>query len=423
MHDESVRDSEQAKLLDIKRYIMDRWVEPIGGESPSETMDRMQKSLSSRYEAYELFFDKYLESIELDFLTHVAHSKDPLGNYVPVMNRLDEIKGAALYVGLRPTNLQVYLAKYLMSLKPVMRLKVPPWDGVDRIRALCESADIENVSKECFYEHVCEWGAGVFARAENNHTQNKILILRGPQGIGKDFFIKTICKGFEHYFGNWTNTRDQREMIMMMHGKLVLNIPEFDSTHNSDMAVLKDIITRYEATYRAPYDREARSIKLRTSFISSSNALYLLRDSTGNRRFVIFDLKSFGLLKQFDTFDGSQIVAQFEYLYKAGFKTSETSLAAMSKYIQEQTPTSIESDITDTWDDEIEAHAAMTQRLGNEFKAGEVQYIIDKLCRDFGIGRKRIYEILRLTKRKYRNVNGAAYRSMKSISIVKDTQN
>ena len=387
----------------IRKHIWDTWDKP-----------------SNSYEAYAYLFGEVLTDVRKDFVSGTVFYKNPFGEQVPVENDLDIFKSFAASCGMSVKNLQAHFYRYLQLLTPRWLVDIPEWDGVDRVRSLCQSCEVENVSLECFYQHILAWGAGVFGRAYNPSFQNKVVIFRGPQGIGKDFFIKTLCRSLGPYFGTWTNTRDERELILLMERSLVLNVPEFDNTHKNEIAMLKALITKYQATYRAPYARKAQTVDLRTSFISSANVEYLLRDSTGNRRYAIFVVNKFGLIKEFEGFDSLQVLAQFKNAYERGFTVSDESAETMRAYIESQTPPSYEDQVIEAWNAEVKAYCRLSQaRVTDWIPAHLVTGIFEKLKKEYGIGRNHLTVLLANRGCRHRSRGGTFYKGMETLSVAK----
>lgn len=401
LSEKDLRTSYRHRLEKIYTYITDTW--PKGG-----------------FEAYAYLFSEILDNVRKDFLTGTTFYTDPHGRLMPVENDLDTLRSFASTVGLKPRAVQDHLLRYLKFLKPRWLIDVPTWDGVDRVRTLCYGTKIDNLSQECFYQHVLDWGAGIFGRAFDPTYQNRVLILRGAQGIGKDFFIKTLCKSLGPYFGTWTNTRDERELLMLMDRSLVINIPEFDNTHKNEIAMLKALITKYQATFRSPYARKAESIELRTSFISSANVEYLLRDSTGNRRFLIFVVNKFDLMDKFDEFDSNQILAQFKNAFEAKFRVDKIQDDAMRGYIESQTPQPFEDQVMDSWNAEMRAYCKLNSSVPSEWvPAHLVSHIFEKLKKEHGIGRNHLSVLLTNRGCKARRNSGIYYCAMTALSVVK----
>ncbi len=387
----------------IKTYIIENW-----GKN------------SDQFEAYRYLIDAIMSDIRKDFLTGVTFYRDAHDKLTPIENDIDYLRSLAMSCGLNANKMLAHLMRRIKLLKPMWLIDIPAWDQVDRLRTLCYSTRIENLSVECFYQHMLSWGSGIFARAADPYYQNKVMISRGNQGIGKDFFVKTICKALGPYVGTWTNSRHEKDIIEIMERSLVLNVPEFDNTHQNEIAMLKALITKYQATFRTPYARKAASIDLRTSFISSANVEYLLRDSTGNRRYLIFVILGFDLMDKFDEFDSMQILAQFKNAFEVGFKVGLEHKVAMDNYIASQTPPTVETQILDFWNDEFKDYLRLSNQTNADWlPARQVAPILERVRKEFGLGRNHITLLLSNRGLRKRKTNGLFYCCQYALTIAK----
>lgn len=406
LSENDIKSAHHNSISKIKSFIRDNW-----------------DSAHNRFEAYAYLFDNILPDLRRDFLTDVTYYRNGDGKQVPVENSMDIMRSLATTCGLKPEKVQMHLAVHCKLLKPRWLIDIPEWDKVDRLKTLCFSVGVSNLSQECFYQHLVAWGAGIFARANDKYAQNHVLIMRGDQGIGKDFFIKILLKGLGPYYGLWTNSRDEKDILMLMERSLVLNIPEFDNTHQNEVALLKSLITKYQALYRAPYARKPESVDLHTSFISSANCEYLLRDGSGNRRYLIFVLESFGLIDKFDGFDSLQILAQFKNAYEVGFKVDAHHKAASDAYIATQTPPPIEGQIFEFWNSEIKDYVKLTNgRHGEWIPAHSVNFIFAKIKKEFGFGRNHVAIILQNRGCRARRAAGTYYCANVPLHVAPDPQ-
>src|SRR5690606_6963050 len=93
-----------------------------------------------------------------------------------------------------------YFYKYESLQEKRLLIDIPVWDGRDRIKDICSWVECGNVTKEQFEELVKEWLAIMFERSGDHNgfdvAQNKILLLQGNQGAGKDTWIQMLLGGF-----------------------------------------------------------------------------------------------------------------------------------------------------------------------------------------------------------------------------------
>lgn len=129
-----------------------------------------------------------------------------------------------------------------------------------------------------------------------------IAILWGPQRTHKSTFINAL---FDPYFMNpitserskdiWlTSTlsndlRDEQTVGLKIRSMLCLELPELAALkRTSEIAAIRDFITRTTDHYRAPYAPKAELQPRTCTFVGTSNEEPELGDQTGNRRFCLF---------------------------------------------------------------------------------------------------------------------------------------
>lgn len=313
------------------------------------------------------FFDKHLggskkDIMSGDFMTMME------GLWQPVANRLLVLESHAIDTGLLSHNhLQKYLARYIETKPPELLIEIPAWDRIDRVKNISECITLKNCSREDFENLLKDWGSKVFKRLVEPSIQNRILVLKGEQGLGKDTLVESLVGGLDLMTANLTMSRNEVDNLAMLVDHLVLNISEFDRTCRTDASTLKDWITRSEATFRRPYARSAKRYAVRTSFISTVNVDEILRDHTGNRRFLIFDIDSIEF--KYPTKESAQILAQFKWLADTDFKPSDESEKKMRQYIEGQTPEDPKEIILEDFDIRIGNMA-----YGNPSKKGEFTF-------------------------------------------------
>lgn len=161
-----------------------------------------------------------------------------------------------------------------------------PWDGVDRVTALAASLGIADS-----HHRVLLWRWLVCAVAvvceDPPPTAQGVLVLQGPQGIGKSRWLATLTGGRWSKMGHIldpSNTDNVSQCI----GNWIVELGELDATiRKSDIARLKAFITLDYDEFRRPYAREAVRYPRRTVFAASVNPSIFLHDPTGNRRWWV----------------------------------------------------------------------------------------------------------------------------------------
>lgn len=276
----------------------------------------------------------------------------PAANQLPVLRA--NVRDAAITsdLGWSINAVTDYFYKY-ESLQPKQLLiDIPAWDGQDRVKDACSWIDCGNVSKEQFEDLVKEWLSLTLERLHSVEgflaPQNKILLLQGNQGAGKDTWLDMLLGGFGQHIkrlGSISGSK-QTDAELLPSKALIINIDEFDKTARTEVAFLKSLITSPNSSIRASYDRSHEDRINRASFVATCNIEDILRDSTGNRRYLIFEVEGIKwaykdwTLEQIKAWR-SQIVAQIKSLSESKYRASKDSVKTMTEYIEDATPEDI----------------------------------------------------------------------------------
>lgn len=109
------------------------------------------------------------------------------------------------------------------------------------------------------------------------------VILEGLQGKGKSTFIETLAK---HWFAELDGDfHDSKQMVELMQGAWILEIPELTGFGRADVRAIKAFISRKKDRVRLAYARRAGEYPRQCIFIGSTNDKEYLKDDTGGRRF------------------------------------------------------------------------------------------------------------------------------------------
>lgn len=389
-------------------YLVKEMLREIKG-MPSEDVEDHDK----QYQKYHKFFNKHLPNAKKDFITGTVFERTDKG-WFPVENKVRLLKSYAMSEDLNKTCVEDHLQRWLNMKKPEMLVDVPEWDGVDRVGKIGEWLKVSNVSQECVSDLFKEWGAKMFARINCPKVQNKLIVLKGNQGVGKDTFVEALLGHWDFYFNNFIPSHQEKDNYLNIGQSILVNISEFDRTAKFAVSSIKDMITRESATYRSPYDKKPVKHSLHCSFISTCNIDDFLRDTTGNRRFVVFDVDSIDW--SYPKKQSAQFLAQWKVLNNERFTASKSSLDEMNKYIIDQTPDDIILAALESYDDKIGNIRSNTihKGLGIEFsdiarvRYAEVESIVSAVCKLHSIRPQTFLQALKRTGRS-KNVGGTVY--------------
>lgn len=157
------------------------------------------------------------------------------------------------------------------------------WDGTTRAENLFR--DYVGAPDDAYSRSVSRLMlvAAVTRIFEPGHKFDFAVILEGLQGKRKSTFIQTLGKSwFAELDGDF---HDPKQMIELMQGAWIMEIPELSGFNRGDVRSIKAFISRQKDRARLAYARRAGQFPRQCIFIGSTNDKEYLKDDTGGRRF------------------------------------------------------------------------------------------------------------------------------------------
>lgn len=196
------------------------------------------------------------------------------------------------------------------------------WDGIDRVETLL--IDYFDAIDNSYTRAVTrKMMVAAVARIYHPGTKfDSVLILNGPQGIGKSTFFAKLAGD---WFSDSLTLTDMKDKAgpEKLQGYWILELGELAGMRKTDVEVVKSFISRSDDKYRASYGVNVESHPRQCIIVGSTNAESgFLRDITGNRRFWPVRISGDGKRKawQMSVYDVEQIWAETLVLYGKGEK-------------------------------------------------------------------------------------------------------
>lgn len=115
---------------------------------------------------------------------------------------------------------------------------------------------------------------------------DSMVILSGPQGIGKSTLLDKMSRG---WFNDSIRTFEGKEASELLQGVWLVEISELDAFRRTDAARIKQFLSLRADRFRAAYGRHVKEIPRSCVFFGTTNTSDFLQDTTGNRRFWPID--------------------------------------------------------------------------------------------------------------------------------------
>ncbi|MCM1232751.1 MAG: virulence-associated E family protein [Ruminococcus flavefaciens] len=161
------------------------------------------------------------------------------------------------------------------------------WDGVPRLDTLfvdylgaADTPYTRAVTRKAFTAAV--------ARAMTPGSKyDNMLILAGPQGLGKSTLLDKMSRG---WFNDSIRTFEGKEASELLQGVWLVEISELDAFRRTDVARIKQFLSLRTDRFRAAYGRHVKELPRCCVFFGTTNTKDFLQDRTGNRRFWPVDV-------------------------------------------------------------------------------------------------------------------------------------
>ncbi len=203
-----------------------------------------------------------------------------------------------------------------------------------------------------------------------------VLILSGPEGIGKTTFFEKMAHESQ-WFATISNgfSTSSKDDILNVLSAWILELGEIDQTFKKNEDTFKAFITEKKNRIRKPYDAEFKTIPRQTSLCGSTNKDRFLTEASGYRRFWIIPVIQINKLKLNEFCD--EYLNDFWYwcyqIYKKDknfFKLTDEELNELKKGMTDtKVQSACESDIIECfdWDADQKRWRELTAKKVREF--------------------------------------------------------
>lgn len=208
------------------------------------------------------------------------------------------------------------------------------WDGIPRLDTLlidyCGAEDTP-YTRAVTRKTLCAAVARVY---EPGRKFDSILVLSGPQGIGKSTFFAKLG-------GSWysdslaISDMKDKTAAEKLQGYWILELGELAGIKKVDVETVKSFVTRVDDKYRQAYGAIVESHPRSCIIVGTTNSESgFLRDITGNRRFWPVQVSENSTHHPWDLTDTDQVWAEAIHAYKDGetlFLSGEVAQMAYAK--------------------------------------------------------------------------------------------
>lgn len=210
------------------------------------------------------------------------------------------------------------------------------WDGIPRLDSLlidyCGAED-NPYTRAVTRKTLCAAVARVY---EPGRKFDSILVLSGPQGIGKSTFFAKLGGA---WYSDSLAISDMKDKTAAekLQGYWILELGELAGIKKVDVETVKSFVTRVDDKYRQAYGMVVESHPRSCIIVGTTNSESgFLRDITGNRRFWPVQVSERGSHHPWDLEEIDQVWAEAIQAYKDGESLFLSGEVAQMAYAKQQ---------------------------------------------------------------------------------------
>jgi predicted P-loop ATPase len=195
---------------------------------------------------------------------------------------------------------------------------LPQWDGhTDYIAQLAATVSTTNdqLWEKCLRKWLVAMVGSAIQEEIVNHT---VVVFSGPQGIGKSTWILNLVPTeLKNYVFSGTINPSSKDTLVQISECLLINMDELETMSKAQIGELKEMVTKAAVRIRRAYGLHVENMPRRASFSGSVNDKEFLNDTTGNRRFLCFEVTN---IQYNHGVSMDQVFSQAYALFRTGFQ-------------------------------------------------------------------------------------------------------
>lgn len=187
----------------------------------------------------------------------------------------------------------------------------------DYIAQLANTVKTDN--QELFERVLKKWLVALVGSLIDDEVINHcVLIMTGEQGVGKTTWQNNLIpKQLRNYIYTGAINPNDKDSNLQISENILINLDELGVLKGNRLNALKELITKKFIKVRRAYGYQAENYTRRASFCGSANEKMFLTDTTGNRRFLCFNVTDIDIHHEVNM---DMVFAQALHLFKNGFK-------------------------------------------------------------------------------------------------------
>lgn len=211
----------------------------------------------------------------------------------------------------------------------------------DEIAELLKYVILEDESRrDIFVVHFTKALVRTVACSLGYEFNKQCIVIKGNQNDGKTFLIRHLCPPALREYIKQDFDFQGKDGRLSLAQNFIINLDELDKLSRHDINLIKSVFSLDFIKERKPYGTKPEKMLRRASFFGSTNDAQFLTDTTGNVRWIVFNIKSIkhdhgGKLGYSHNIDIDTLWAQAYHLFKIAQKGGDFKMHLTAEEIAE----------------------------------------------------------------------------------------
>ena len=166
-----------------------------------------------------------------------------------------------------------------------------PQTNGDFIKDFSELIMTDDDFKPLVYKYLLTFFVSAVAQSLGERGSDVMLILYGPQGVGKTTFLRHLVPpALSEFYTEISLFLVDKDLQIASASSFILNLDDLETLQFKSMGFIKSLLSSSYVFYRPPYGRTLERHWRFATFVGSVNNREFLKDDSGYRRFLVLPL-------------------------------------------------------------------------------------------------------------------------------------
>lgn len=221
---------------------------------------------------------------------------------------------------------RLLLSDYIPTFNPIQeyfleldRLNPEPLEK-DYLQDLTDCLPTDTGNPQFIKEVLTRWFVGMVAQAFGGVSSLMLMLIGSTQNTGKtEFFRRLFPNSLKRFYAESKLESGKDDFIMMCEKLLIMN-DEYSGKTVLDEKRMKELLSKQIFSIRAPYGVFNEDRKRIAALAATSNEEQVLKDPTGNRRFLPIRITKTINFDLYNSIDKEMLFLQVYRLFKDGYQ-------------------------------------------------------------------------------------------------------